>query len=167
MISSHLSCVNQQKVNHLNIPVIRAAKPSEAKELTKLAIRSKAHWGYSDDLIEKWLPELEVTPDFINSSISFVVEVDGQIKGFWCRTPKEGLSEGRYFIEPDSLRLGYGKLLWEAVITKAKELKLKYLTWEADPNSVGFYLKMGAKQIGTINSNIVPGRKLPIMRFYI
>jgi GNAT superfamily N-acetyltransferase len=150
----------------MNNIVIREAKASEADQLTDLAKRSKAHWGYPQELIEKWHSELVVTPELIMSSISLVVEVDGQIKGFWCRTPKEGLSEGRYFIDPDSIRLGYGKLLWDAVIVKAKELKLKYLTWESDPNAVGFYLKMGARQIGTTNSNIVPGRVIPIMRYY-
>lgn len=151
----------------MNDTVVREAKPAEAKLLTSIAMRSKAHWGYSDDLIHQWLPELEVTSELISSSICFVVEVDGEIAGFWCREPKEGLSKGRYYIEPKFIRHGYGKLLWTAVTTKAKELKVKYLTWECDPNAVGFYLKMGAKQIGTTDSKIVLGTKTPIMRLYL
>ncbi len=151
----------------MNNILIREAKPGEAKLLTNIALQSKAHWGYSQDLIELWRSELEVTSELITNSICFVVEVDGQVKGFWCRIPKEGLSKGRYYIEPESIGKGYGKLLWSAVTVKAKELKVKYLTWESDPNAVGFYLKMGAKQIGTTDSKIVPGTKTPIMRIYL
>ncbi len=151
----------------MNNVVVREAKPQDAKVLTNIALRSKAHWGYSPELIDQWRPELEVTSELILNSICFVVEVDGEVKGFWCRAPKEGLSEGRYYIEPEAIRQGYGRMLWAPVTTKAKELKVKYLTWETDPNAVGFYLKMGAKQIGTTDSKIVPGTKTPIMRLYL
>ena len=41
---------------------IRPARPAEANELTQIAIRSKAHWGYSQELIDIWAEDLRVTP---------------------------------------------------------------------------------------------------------
>ncbi len=52
-------------------------------------------------------------------------------------------------------------------MSEAKARGLQYLTWDADPNALGFYKKMGAEKIGEKASSIVPGRKLPIMRFYL
>ena len=37
---------------------IRRAREDEADALTALALRSKAHWGYSPDQIEAWRPVL-------------------------------------------------------------------------------------------------------------
>jgi len=36
---------------------------------------------------------------------------------------------------------------------------------EADPNAAGFYIKMGGVKIGEKASLVVPGRKLPIIKF--
>ncbi len=147
--------------------LIRRAKPEEAKVLTEIALRSKAYWGYSAELIQLWTPELEVTPEMIENGISFVAELDSVIKGFWCRPAVEELSDGRLFIEPSEISKGCGKALWNAVMKEAKHRGLRYLTWEGDPNAAGFYLKMGARQIGTVESKVVPGRMLPILRFYL
>jgi|SRR5215471_4243763 len=38
---------------------IRQADPSEARFLTALTIRSKAHWGYSESFMTAAIPELE------------------------------------------------------------------------------------------------------------
>ncbi len=146
---------------------LRKAKPEDAPLLTEIALRSKAYWGYAPELIDLWHPELEVTSEMIENTISFVVEEHGEIKGFWCRPAMEELSDGRLFISPESIGKGYGKILWHAVMTEAKKLNLRYLTWEGDPNALGFYLKMGAKQIGSIESKFLPGRMLPILRFYL
>jgi GNAT superfamily N-acetyltransferase len=147
--------------------IIRRAKPDEAFELSEIALRSKAYWGYPDELIELWRPELEVTPAMIKKNISFIVEEKSGIQGFWVRPAVEELSDGRLFIEPDAIGKGHGRSLWMAVMEEAKKRELEYMTWEGDPNALGFYLKMGAIQIGSIESKFVPGRLLPILRCYL
>lgn len=150
-------------LNPSNIKIERA-EPGDCDELTKLAFRSKAHWGYDKKLLDAWRDELSVSESMISEFISYKAEKDGKIIGFWCREPKEELSEGRLFVDPDSIGTGVGKLLWTAVMNEARSLGLRFLTWEADPNAEAFYKKMGAIKIEEKESPVVPGRMLPIMR---
>lgn len=61
---------------------IRKAKIDEAGYLSDLSFRSKAYWGYSDDFMEACREVLTVSPDDISSSLVFVIEDGGTIKGF-------------------------------------------------------------------------------------
>lgn len=146
---------------------LRKAAPKDAKILTALAVESKKYWGYPQGLIKLWLSELNVTPDFIKESISYVIEKDNRIIGFWARSAKEELSKGLFFIHPEFIGQGYGKILFKAVTAEAKNRNFKYLTWLADPNATKFYIKMGAVQISEQASDTVEGRILPVMRYYL
>lgn len=146
---------------------LRHPRPEEGEVLTALAIKSKKYWGYSDNLIAAWLPELTVTKDFLENCIGYVVEQEEKIIGFWCSSAQEGSLEAYVFIDPDFIRKGIGLLLWGAVKKEAQEKGLSYLTWLSDPNSEGFYSKIGAQKIGEEASKIVKGRKLPIMRYFL
>ena len=41
--------------------MIVPAEITDAKQLTKIALQSKAFWGYSDELIANWKDDLTVT----------------------------------------------------------------------------------------------------------
>ena len=46
--------------------LIREAQPRDAKKLSGIARRSKAHWGYAPEQITLWSPVLlTITADFI------------------------------------------------------------------------------------------------------
>lgn len=140
----------------------------EAKALTALAKRSKAHWGYSEKWIQAWEEELTITPEMIRDFVAYVAELDGEIKGFWCRSVSEDKdvpSRGLLFIEPDAIGTGCGQQLWEAVKAALIKKGVKSFVFEADPNAVSFYLKIGAKKIDEKDSTVIPGRKIPIMKF--
>lgn len=148
---------------------IRPAKMEEAKELTALAKRSKAYWGYSEEWIETWEDQLTVTPEMIHDFVAYVAEYDGKIKGFWCRSVKEANdsspSRGLLFVEPEAIGTGCGRQLWEAVKSTLIKKGVKSFIFEADPNAVSFYIKMGAQKIGEKESPVIPGRKIPILKF--
>ena len=146
---------------------LRPAQLRDIDCLTQIAIRSKSYWGYSSKIINPWQAKLKVTPQFLQNAIHYVAERKETIKGFWIRSAVEELSEGRLFVEPSEIRKGCGKALWHAVMIEAKNRGLRYLTWEADSNAVGFYLKMGAVIIDSLPSKFVPGLQLPIMRYYL
>jgi hypothetical protein len=65
--------------------IIREAVSGDAVYLTDLAIRSKAHWGYSTELMEACVDELSVSPAYIeNSELHYVVAVvNGEVVGFY------------------------------------------------------------------------------------
>jgi hypothetical protein len=148
---------------------IRSARQDEAKQLTKLALRSKAHWGYPEEWLKKWREELTVTPEFINSSICLVALHNNEIKGFWGRSAQQTdlPSNGFLFIDPSAISTGCGTQLWHALKPKLKQCGLHSFTFEVDPNAVPFYLKLGAKKIAEISSESIPGRKIPMLRIEI
>ena len=144
---------------------IRKPNAGESIFLSELALKSKAHWGYNQKLIEAWRKELIVSEEMLKTFITYVAFDGNKIIGFWSREPVEKLSAGRLFIDPEYIGKGIGKLLWSSVMKEAKNRGLKCLIWEADPNAEPFYLKMGAKRINLKKSSVVPDRMIPIMRF--
>ncbi|WGU94423.1 GNAT family N-acetyltransferase [Paenibacillus dendritiformis] len=148
--------------------LIRKANLDEADYLSGLAFRSKAHWGYSADFMEACRDDLSITPEQIASAMIYVVEDDSRIKGFIGLEIENGkclLSD--LFIEPDAIGKGYGSALYNHIIEAAKGLGVRTVTVHSDPNAENFYLRMGARRIGDIESTVFPGRKLPLLEIAI
>lgn len=149
--------------------IIRKAKPQDAEKMTQIAMRSKAHWGYSDELLSLWKEDLKVTPEFLKSAIGYVVECDDVMIGYWVREAIQAdqLTQGFLFIEPEFIGSGCGRLLFDALKNGMQERGIHSFTFEADPNAAGFYLKMGGVKIGEKESKVVKGRKLPIIKIQL
>ena len=62
--------------------VIRAAREDEHALLTDLALRSKAHWGYSEQFMADCADELTISEEDIREHPFFVVEKRGDVIGF-------------------------------------------------------------------------------------
>ena len=45
---------------------IHKARNSEAEELTQLARRAKASWGYPEPWLREWEPQLKLSSDYID-----------------------------------------------------------------------------------------------------
>ena len=141
---------------------IRKANIHEAGYLSDLAFRSKAYWGYSDEFMEACRDDLTVTPEYIASSLVFVLEEGDMIKGFMgMELENDRCLLKDLFIEPEAIGKGYGRALWRHMIEVAKDLGVRTVTIHSDPNAEKFYLLMGAKRIGEIESTVFRGRKLP------
>ena len=60
---------------------IRRARAEEgpvlAPLLTDLCRRSKAHWGYERDLLDRWASDLAITPDDIDRDVVLIAELGG------------------------------------------------------------------------------------------
>jgi GNAT superfamily N-acetyltransferase len=148
---------------------IRRAKPFDAGELTTLALLSKAYWGYPKEWLDLWRDELEISPKIIEQSIAFVVIYHGKIVGFWCRSFIESRyrTPGYLFIHPEHMRKGIARRLWLVVKKEAIAKGIKAFTIEADPHAVPFYLEIGGQKIGEIESQVIPGRKIPLIKFIL
>ena len=55
---------------------IREALLSEANELSKLALQSKATWDYSEEFIIACKEDLTITEEYINNNFVYVFEND-------------------------------------------------------------------------------------------
>ena len=141
---------------------VRPARPSEAKSLSALALRSKAHWDYSREELAVFRSELTISPEDVESHRTHVLEEGGQIVGFYTlATRGPGVVELEHiFVEPSYLGKGFGSLLFHHACGIAREAGFRRLVILSDPNASGFYHAMGAQLDGDIPSSI-RGRTIP------
>jgi len=144
---------------------IRVALRDEAPLLSEIAFRSKSHWGYGPEYMEKFRAELKINPADFDSGLTKVVLADSEPIGFYSLYG-EGQGAGRLtdlFVEPAFIGKGVGRRLWDAAIDQARRLGFKTLEIHSDPHAEGFYVRMGASRIGMVPSGSIPGRELPKM----
>ncbi|MFI2612828.1 GNAT family N-acetyltransferase [Kitasatospora sp. NPDC018619] len=143
---------------------IRPARPEEAAQLTGIALRSKAYWGYDEAFMAACRAELTVDAGLIERSATAVAEEGGQLLGFVALSgvPPTG-SLDLLFVEPGAIGRGVGRALFERARGLAAALGLRRLTIDSDPNAEPFYRAMGATRIGSAPSGSIPGRELPLL----
>jgi GNAT superfamily N-acetyltransferase len=147
---------------------VRHALADEADLLSRLALRSKSHWGYDADFLEACRAELTLSPHYIAASPVYVLEEGKRIVGFYGLSEQGGELELLYlFVEPAAVKRGYGKRLWDHAIELAARLGFEKLSIESDPFAEDFYRAMGAERVGEVTSSIKPDRKLPLLKFHL
>lgn len=146
--------------------MIRAATVGEADTLTELALRSKAHWGYSEEFVAACRDELTVRPaDLESHRFTYrVLERDGAVLGFYSL---ERLSEDEFelealFVEPSCIGSGLGRELFSHAVALAGALGGQSMLIQSDPHASEFYRGVGARQVGMRASDSIPGRELPV-----
>lgn len=144
---------------------LRVAVARDAQELSDLALRSKAHWGYSAEFIEACRDELTYTVDQIKSALfTFIVaEIAGRMVGFYALEilSAKKLDLKAMFVEPDHIGIGIGRALMSHAKNVAKQLGAVQIVVQSDPHAQGFYEHIGAVYCGEQESGSVPGRYLP------
>ncbi|HEY0681476.1 MAG TPA: GNAT family N-acetyltransferase [Steroidobacter sp.] len=144
---------------------VRPARPDEARLLSDLALRSKAHWGYSAEFLAAVRNELSYRVEQIESAdMSFtVLEVDGAPVGFYALkllTATE-VELDSLFVEPHFIGRGLGRKLIEHAKLAATGLGARRMIIQGDPNATAFYVAAGGVLTGTRESGSIPGRLLP------
>lgn len=145
--------------------MIRPARDDECALLTRLALRSKASWGYSEQFMADCVDELTISEGDIREHAFFILEQDGEVVGFCAlREGDDGRGElADMFVEPGHLRRGHGRRLVEHAKRTARTRGWRSLVVEADPNARAFYCSCGGRQIGTVPSGSIRGRRLPLI----
>lgn len=146
--------------------VIRA-NPSQAAELTEIAHAAKAFWKYPEHWLAFWRErgDMTITASSIVENPTFVAVKSHELVGFYTLILRQdtGVLEN-LFIKPDYIGKGIGKLLFQHALQQAKQLGMKKLSLESDPNAKDFYEHMGMKQTGEKKSMLFEEeRVLPIM----
>jgi GNAT superfamily N-acetyltransferase len=145
----------------------RRAREGDARELTRLAVAAKGHWGYSAELMQLWLPDLEFTPESIRAHHVIVALRDGEamgvvaISGAGATVELEGL-----WIDPSGLGQGLGRALFTRAVAAARARGAATLVIDSDPHAEGFYRRLGAIRTGSVPSTPA-GRRLPRLVFRI
>lgn len=157
--------------------LIRPGRADEAADLSDLALRSKAHWGYDQAFLDRCRPELTLTPTDVKQRRTAVAELDGKIAGFVTVVgdpaapapagSAPGVVEGELdmlFIDPWAIGQGVGRRLFDHAAKAAAAEGFTALFIVSDPQAEGFYLRLGAIRDGESVSPST-GRALPLLRY--
>ena len=143
---------------------IRRALETEADDLSSLAIVAKRYWGYSDDQINVWRPDLNIAAKPISAQPTFAGTLDGQTVGFYSLVPSHPAWElGHLWVLPSFMKRGYGRALLAHAMQTAANGGATAINIDADPYAEAFYLACGAKRIGMVAAPIAeqPNRARP------
>jgi GNAT superfamily N-acetyltransferase len=142
--------------------VIRPARPDEGERLRDIAAVAKGFWGYDEALVRSWAAAIDLSPKWFASAHAFVAETEGSAVGWAGILPPEGgvCVLEHLWVEPARIRRGVGSRLFRHAAGRARELGASVMEWEAEPNALGFYSRMGGEPLRTTTSEW--GRELPI-----
>jgi GNAT superfamily N-acetyltransferase len=132
-----------------SVPVtIRAPAGDEGWRLKEIAISSKEFWGYEPDKVREWADRGDFSLAHLGKLTVFVAEAGERAIG-WCSLEPRGelwwLAD--LWIEPEWIGKGVGGRLFRHGARHAQKEGAMRLEWEAEPNSIGFYEKMGARYL--------------------
>ncbi len=102
---------------------------------------SKGSWGYEPEKVREWAER----GDFSREKLR---EAEARAIG-WCSLEARGelwwLAD--LWVEPEWIGKGVGGRLFRQGARHAQRQGAKRLEWEAEPNSIGFYERMGATYV--------------------
>lgn len=140
------------------------ANPEDDKILTDITKKSKAHWGYSDEQMEKWSQDLTINKDYIKKSKVYKLSLNNTIIAYYSyfNINENTVKLDNLFVVPEEMGKGYGKILMNDFINKTKKEKTAKIILDADPNAEKFYEGFGFLKISQIETSI-KNRFLPVM----
>ena len=148
---------------------MRAARPADAPELTRIARAAKAHWGYPDAWLVLWREGLTVNPAEFETQCFLVAEAASEAdrRGFAAVDLGDGEAELTHlWVAPEYMGTGVGRHLFRAAVSHCRGAGCGRLRIEADPNAAPFYAHMGAREVGAAASVPAP-RMLPVFELTI
>jgi GNAT superfamily N-acetyltransferase len=142
---------------------LRAARADEGERLREIAIVSKAYWGYDLDWVRRWAARGDFSANGVLGKDVHVAEVEGRLIA-WAALLVRGdpIWLDDLWVEPDWIGKGVGSLLFRWAVDRGRAVGGRRLEWQAEPNSVGFYEKLGGRYLRD-GEPTSWGRVLPVM----
>jgi len=146
---------------------IRRAAAHDARVLSDIAYHSEAYWGYDPEYMENFRSLYRVTEEFISHNRTYVLEEQNRILGFYGLAARGTVNSLEYFfIEPQSIGRGYGKVLWEHLLDfTCRPSGIKEFEIVTSPQAKEFYTKLGAVWLGEVESLLKKGRMIPRLMY--
>jgi predicted N-acetyltransferase YhbS len=150
---------------------VRTARVDDAAELTQIAVRATRHDGYDDDAISRFMPALKVNLALVAAGLVLVAEDEQGVPLGYAALRPTGMGglillEG-IFVDPVCSRSGVGTRLFAAAVEHSSKLAGNVILINSNPNSVGFYARLGAIRIGMTPFVYSPNVQLVMFAFSI
>ena len=144
------------------VVVIRRGSAAEGGRLKEIAIASKGHWGYEPERVREWADRGDFGRETLERLALFVAEAEGRTIAWASVESREQAAWlADLWVEPAWIGKGVGTLLFHRAADHARTSGAHVLEWEAEPNALGFYEKMGARRLRDSTSEW--GRTLSVM----
>ena len=142
---------------------IRPADPREGERLREIAIAAKGYWGYDLERVREWAAMGDFSPEGLRQKEIHVAEVDGRPVGWAAVIPRGQVCWlDDLWIVPEWIGKGIGTCLFRRAAKRGKQLGARWMEWEAEPNAIGFYQKMGGRHLRD-GEPTTWGRIIPVM----
>jgi GNAT superfamily N-acetyltransferase len=127
---------------------IRPAAANEGGRLRAIAIASKASWGYDLARVSEWAAMADLSAVGLRQKQVFVASAGADLVG-WAATVRHGnvLWLDDLWVEPEWMGKGVGSKLFDHAVSLARRSGATRLEWEAEPNAIGFYEKLGGRYL--------------------
>ncbi|MEO1049280.1 MAG: GNAT family N-acetyltransferase [Bacteroidota bacterium] len=144
----------------------RHAKASDIPVLNQISAASKAYWGYPEEWLQRWQPDLMVNAEHLTENTVFVIQVGDRLIGFCSIAEEASFYEVLHlWVLPEFIGKGMGKSLLQHSLKQTVKLP-KMIRVEADPNAAPFYESQGFETFDRVES-YPKGRFLPVMRKFV
>jgi GNAT superfamily N-acetyltransferase len=141
---------------------IRPADLHEGEQLREIAVSSKCHWGYDPTWVREWAAMGDFSPEGLTTKSVYVGEA-GRSVAFAALIPEgEVCVLDDLWVEAEWIGKGIGSELFKFCAEKALEFGAQRMEWEAEPNAIGFYERMGGRRV-RVSERTMWGRVIPVM----
>lgn len=143
------------------------ARAGNLADINTLIARSKSYWSWPTDYLEKALPRLVITPDYLGRQHGFeVLDVAGKCVAFCAlREDDNRIVLDHLWVTPDRIREGIGRFACDHAVREARARGWRELWVHPDPNAVGFYQELGFSDTGArVPSRIAGGPVFSVYR---
>jgi GNAT superfamily N-acetyltransferase len=142
---------------------IRRPRPNEGARLKDIAIAAKASWGYELQSVLRWADDGDFSADGLSRLAAFVADVNGCAVGWASVLRKDdGWWLEDLWVKPAWMGRDIGARLFRHAAAHARSAGGELLQWEAEPNAVGFYERMGGRYVRDSEPSAW-GRIIPVM----
>jgi predicted N-acetyltransferase YhbS len=150
--------------------VIRRAVAGDAAQLTAIARRAKADYGYPAEWLKQWEPELTITADYIAANRVYVAADGATVVGM-CAAEDRNLSWTleHLWVDPVHQGMGVGSALVKHALAEIRAVRAGMVQVASDPHATGFWEKAGATKAGSAPAPMpgAPGRTLILYKFRV
>lgn len=151
-------------------PVLQRIEPEHADAINAMILRSKAHWGYGPEFMDKMEAVLRLDLEAAAQGRAIAAWHEGAPVGMAQLSEADPDSEppefelDLLFITPDMIGTGLGRVLYLWALEQARLAGASWLNILSDPYARSFYTAMGASFEENLPSQVIPGRLLPRLR---
>jgi GNAT superfamily N-acetyltransferase len=133
-----------------------------------LIARSMGHWPRDAAYLAQAVELMSLDADDLERDEAWILEDGGGAIGFYrISLAGESAEIEEFHLEPDRIGQGFGRMMFEHAVGRAKERDVTRLEWSCDEFALGFYLAMGGQVTGSIPSGIAGDEPLTEMELRI